>query len=372
MEERTLLALAAFDVNLYEDHGGVPGKLIADDTVTVGQSFFVEITAEDLQPTPLGLGGISLDIAWDASIFAEIDEPFDPRAVITPRLPAFQFGTLENRAGRIDDLSGSSLAALGVGELVGVSGSERFALLRFRAIQAADSSPFSMRVGLHDIAFFPPIWDTPDDFLFEPQTITVVGPFESSQVESISNIETVSGAQVSEPAEVATPIVPAAESQLSVADEVNPESNAAVQEIVIPDDTENGIETELPLPTGFVEFDTPLAPENADDLSHLLGIDPLNIQLWYTGPQPIRVLGAYIAPVSFSYDVSGDEPSVRLALDLDDPSAGAVGPSPWAEAVDAFFAQSNSADPLLSGLDLEKRSCPVPADLFADETLLSS
>ena len=54
LEERWLPALAVFSVNLYRDAGGAPGELIADDTVQVGETFFVELLAQDLRSEPTG------------------------------------------------------------------------------------------------------------------------------------------------------------------------------------------------------------------------------------------------------------------------------------------------------------------------------
>jgi hypothetical protein len=55
LEDRSLLAVAAFTVNLYHDVGGVPGELIVDDKVSVGDSFFVEIMAREYHPLAAGL-----------------------------------------------------------------------------------------------------------------------------------------------------------------------------------------------------------------------------------------------------------------------------------------------------------------------------
>ena len=84
LEERQMLAQYAFEMNLYQDAGGEPGELIASDSVQVGDSFFVEITAEDLRAEPLGLRGLGLRIRWDPQAFEEIDTPFDPAASDSP------------------------------------------------------------------------------------------------------------------------------------------------------------------------------------------------------------------------------------------------------------------------------------------------
>jgi hypothetical protein len=61
LESRRLAASAEFNVNLYENVGGVLGDLIADDTVEVGDQFFVEITARDWDPATGGIRGVAFD-----------------------------------------------------------------------------------------------------------------------------------------------------------------------------------------------------------------------------------------------------------------------------------------------------------------------
>jgi len=175
LETRALLTVAAFEINLYTDLGGAPGQLITDDSVHLGDTFFVEITAQDVRegdvPFDLrGLHGISVDIAWDPDVLISRNDPFIPGNVLSDKLPAFQHGVLDNAAGTIDDLSGSA----GLSEiLVGGDGPERYALLRFEAI-ADSSSPLVVRIGKSAIAFYPPMRTTRWDFEFEPQTINVL------------------------------------------------------------------------------------------------------------------------------------------------------------------------------------------------------
>ena len=79
-----MLALLGIGVNLYEDAGnGTPGTLIADNTVRVGDSFFVEITVEDLRDQPQGVNGLAIDLTWDAAAL-EVLTPFDPTDPSSP------------------------------------------------------------------------------------------------------------------------------------------------------------------------------------------------------------------------------------------------------------------------------------------------
>jgi hypothetical protein len=171
LEERSLLALAAFSINLYRDAGGTPGELIADDTVAAGESFFVEITAQDLRAEPTGLGGIALDLGWNAAALSVVDAPFIADDVLTSRLPALRGGTLDSLAGTIDNLRAASDSSR---QVVGQDAAERFALLHFQALAPMVDAPLRIRQGVSQIAFRSPVRTTWRDFEFERQTITVV------------------------------------------------------------------------------------------------------------------------------------------------------------------------------------------------------
>ena len=166
LEDRQMLAQYAFAMNLYQDAGGAPGDLITNDSVQVGDSFFVEITAEDLRAEPLGLRGLGLRIRWDPQAFEEIDTPFDPAAsdspLVTSKFPLYRGGDVDNANGVIEWLQGSAFLAMGAGDVIGVNGPERFALLHFRAEQLAQQSPLSMRV-CGGVGFVPMRSYTSDD-----------------------------------------------------------------------------------------------------------------------------------------------------------------------------------------------------------------
>ena len=171
LEPRLCAVVAAFTVNLYEDAGGVPGDLIADDTVEVGEAFFVEIMARELHPLAAGLRAVALDITWDPDVLEEIDSPFDPRQVVTRNLPAVTSGRLDNDAGVIHNLSAYSVSKYG--RPIGNLRPERFALLHFLAQQPAEDSLLSMDQGRSGIVPIPVASLKGAGLYFEPQTITV-------------------------------------------------------------------------------------------------------------------------------------------------------------------------------------------------------
>src|SRR5688572_18549188 len=77
LEDRSLMAVAAFSVNLYEDVNGAPGELISSDTVAPGQQFFLEILATEHDPLVTGLQGVALDIAWNPQAIEIVDAELD-------------------------------------------------------------------------------------------------------------------------------------------------------------------------------------------------------------------------------------------------------------------------------------------------------
>jgi hypothetical protein len=176
LEDRALPAVAAFGVNLFRDAAGAPGEPIADGTLEVGESFFVEITAQEFDPRFAGLRGVALDIAWNPAALEQLDNPFEPGAVITPLLPVFQTGTLDAAAGTIDNLAGAALLATDAGQAIGEAGPERFALLHFRALAPIVDSPISLAEGKSNIVSVPTATFVAEQFDFARPLVTVVEP----------------------------------------------------------------------------------------------------------------------------------------------------------------------------------------------------
>ena len=73
LENRRLLAVAGFTVNLYTDAGGSAGQLIAGNTIQAGQTFFAEIDAQCFDTASGGLAAVALNIAWDPRVLKEIE-----------------------------------------------------------------------------------------------------------------------------------------------------------------------------------------------------------------------------------------------------------------------------------------------------------
>lgn len=170
-DESPLVGLA---LNLYEDAGGTPGAVIKDGEIEIGESFYVQITAEDLRDAPQGIGGLSVDVSWDPDVFQEIDLPFEPTSLVTEDLPLYQSGTLDQDAGQIDDLGGVSLRSMAKGQPIGAEGSEQFALLHFTAVGVADSSLISLAIGSSGVGVVEGTVDSPDDVLIQSTSISVV------------------------------------------------------------------------------------------------------------------------------------------------------------------------------------------------------
>ncbi|MEQ9410467.1 MAG: hypothetical protein RIK87_22220 [Fuerstiella sp.] len=177
LEDRTLLTTTlAIELRLLQDVAGAPGSEITTDRVDVGQSFFVEIMAGDIRTDAAGIIGLSIDVTWTAAAFQEIDHPFNPGLVITQHLPLNPNGSLDQAAGKIDDLGGGSLPAAGIGSAVGVNVLERFALLHFRAETVVTAAPFTVTVqqdaALGGVSFA----DEETQFItdIEAQTVTVI------------------------------------------------------------------------------------------------------------------------------------------------------------------------------------------------------
>lgn len=149
LESRQLAAVAEFRINVIED-----------------DSFFLEITAADVRPVPLGLYGVSLDVIWDPNVLA-LAEPFSVREIVTESFAGW-LGEFHPELGWIDDLTG--ISGFGAGQPIGANGPERFALLHMKTLQPG-STEVELRAGMYGMGFSPPIWTTLDDFTFERQTI---------------------------------------------------------------------------------------------------------------------------------------------------------------------------------------------------------
>ena len=126
--EADLPALLQIRLNWLADNNGIPGAVIDNHQLSLGNSFFVEVLVGDFRPNAVGVIGLDLDLAWDGILLDSVN--FSPSTAITSQFPLLQGGTLVND-GLIDDLAGGSLPELELGQAVGVNQLERFALLHF-------------------------------------------------------------------------------------------------------------------------------------------------------------------------------------------------------------------------------------------------
>jgi hypothetical protein len=166
-----------FRIRLYKDVNGKPGALIGNNKVTVGDPFFVEITAQVLDPLFKGLHGCALNIYWEPRFLEEIDDPFDPAKLVTPNLPLFRRGKLDQSQGTINNLSGSAFHASGVGKVIGGGGyPERFALLHFRALQTVTHTSIRMNQGRSSIVAQPTATFSSGQIKFVPADMAIKEP----------------------------------------------------------------------------------------------------------------------------------------------------------------------------------------------------
>lgn len=178
LENRLPLATAAFMVNLYHDDNGSPGAKITNDTVVAGDTFFVEITAQEFAKSFDGMAAVALDMAWDPQVLREVDESWDLKdvgnSIITSNYPLYRRGTLDNSAGIIDNLTGYAMAAFNVGRTIGNGVPEQFSLLRFKALAPSNATTLTMGQGATGIVTVPVSSLRNEHLYFERQTITVL------------------------------------------------------------------------------------------------------------------------------------------------------------------------------------------------------
>ncbi len=210
LEDRSLLAVAAFHIHLFHDDGGAPGLPLTNDTVEVGETFFAQILAREHHPGFSGLASVFVDIAWDADVL-DIVEPFDPRQAVTPNLPLFVGGYLQQEGltgpaflledgirqnvGHIAGLGGIASVSSRLGQPIGSDGDDRyvrpgflglsttddhFAWLHFRAERVGEAL-LTMRQGGLSIVTLPASTLSSKQLYFEPQIVTVVEPMPLPQ-----------------------------------------------------------------------------------------------------------------------------------------------------------------------------------------------
>ncbi|MCM2374215.1 hypothetical protein [Aporhodopirellula aestuarii] len=191
LESRRLLAVAAFESELLTDNGGVPGAVIADNTITAGETFFLRVTAQEFDPTRYGLQSVGLDIEWDASLLDVVEEDFQLDTIITSNLPVLQKGSLDQEAGVIEGLSGTSLSALGSGRPIGNAVPETFVLIRMRAGDQPGTATLDLHKGNSKTITSPTASLGERHLRFDHETITIVAAANEPEVPVASDPETI-------------------------------------------------------------------------------------------------------------------------------------------------------------------------------------
>ena len=172
LEDRLALATGVFEFNVYQDVDGQPGALVDDPVFEAGERFFLEVTAQEFHPRAGGFGAVAIDLQWDPGVLQEIDE--DLSAVVTPSLPLFVGGSVDNSAGTIDDLAGAAFLSSGVGREIGGLRADRFALLHFEAVGPASDTSITMQPGRSGIVTVPVLNLGARHFDFEVQRLRVL------------------------------------------------------------------------------------------------------------------------------------------------------------------------------------------------------
>jgi len=294
LEERSLLAATTLQiaVNLYEDAGSSPGALIADDTVVVGDSFFAEVVAGDIRTTPAGIIGLPIDVDWEAAIFEEIDDPFDPTdeasPLVTSKFPLMRGGTLDNTTGFIDELTGGSLPNFGMGEAIGIGSLERFSLLHFQAAAvSAGFVPLEVSFGSSGCSFADGITDFELDI--ETQTIHVI-PAKTIRITDSSGAADDASVQFSTALTEYRPLA-TADSPL-----VRPAFPDAEQYIDVTNDGDSPLTLyEIQVNAPNVTIDPPLTSDPGDD-----------IELAVDGTQRFQLTYAPARPSTFPFDPTNE------------------------------------------------------------------
>lgn len=188
LENRRVMAAAAFDLQFFSDDNGSPGDLISDSVVEQGDSFFLRITAQEFNPYRFGLVSASVDVDWDASLLEVVET--DLSSTITDHLPAFRSGELNNDAGSIDDLSGTAISSLGAGRAIGNAHAETFAMIQMQAADLTGSAAIRLSESQIRTIISPSAELTGDQLRFAEASLTIVEnsePFLESCFPEVTN-----------------------------------------------------------------------------------------------------------------------------------------------------------------------------------------
>ena len=194
-----------FDLQLLEDNAGVPGAPIANNTVEVGDSFFLQILmgeTTDGNNTPTGIAISAVDIVFDPTGVQNLDIPFPPlnansdsipltSLAITSNFPVLrtvQTSTDANTTGLLESLGGGIIQ--GLGSPIGVNELADFSQTQYEAT-ALGEYEFKVTVDLSQTFFgdfSQPDPSTPNmltvDVTVVPEPLTLLGAATAAAIGS--------------------------------------------------------------------------------------------------------------------------------------------------------------------------------------------
>jgi len=136
-------------VNFLASNNGEPGEALDDNIVSEGEEFFVEfLVATD---TPVGVSTLSLDVDFEEAVIEVASDLDNPEAIINEKFD-FEPGLTSELSNGSLTLGGGTIDARtdsnddGVPDnVIGANGNpERFALLKFNALEATESSTLDL------------------------------------------------------------------------------------------------------------------------------------------------------------------------------------------------------------------------------------
>ena len=194
-----------FDLQLLEDNGGVPGSPIANNTVDLGDTFFLQILmgeTTDGANTPTGVAISAVDIMFDPTGVQNLDIPFPPlnansdtipidSLALTTNFPVLRTvltSTDANTTGMLESLGGGSFQ--GLGSPIGVNELANFSQTQYEATALGDYE-FNVTVDLSQTFFgdnLQPDSTTPNmltvDVTVVPEPLTLLGAATAAAIGS--------------------------------------------------------------------------------------------------------------------------------------------------------------------------------------------
>lgn len=161
LEDRNLLTLSFWHCELWTDYQGEPGVAITDNSLAIGEPFWVLVSVEDRRPNPSPIGGVQPGIAG-----ASVDVDWTPNVelvdlIITDNLPIAR-EIMRSDDGNAISIRAASFSSSGIGRPIGGDEPEEFARLKFNAKETGDAD-IRLDIGGDGVAMLPAVY-TADRF----------------------------------------------------------------------------------------------------------------------------------------------------------------------------------------------------------------